>query len=66
MTITLNGMLRSFDKEMSVAELLCALEIASEGTAVAVNASVVPRKQHGQTYVREGDTVEIIRAVAGG
>jgi sulfur carrier protein len=66
MTITVNGMIRVFDREMSVAELLRALDVQTDGIAVALNASVVPRKQHAHTIVHDGDAVEIIRAVAGG
>lgn len=66
MTVTINGTLRSFDREMSVLELLRLLDISSEGVAVALNGSVTPRKQHVHTMVQDEAIVEIIRAVAGG
>ena len=36
------------------------------GLAVAVNGAVVARRLWSETDVREGDKVEIVRAVAGG
>lgn len=39
---------------------------ASGGIAVAVNQSVVRRASHAQTLLKEGDQIEIIRAVQGG
>ncbi len=66
MTVTINGTLRSFDREMSVLEVLGLLEISSEGVAVALDGSVIPRKQHPHTSVHDGAVVEIIRAAAGG
>lgn len=66
MTVVVNGTVRQFDQEMSVEALLRLIDIPREGIAVALNASVVPRKNHAKTMVRDGDTVEIIRAVAGG
>lgn len=66
MTVTINGEKQSFEKELSVAELLRHLELPLEGIAIALNASVVRRKEHGQTIVHDGDAIEIIRAVAGG
>lgn len=66
MTVTVNGTVREFDREMSVAELLRVFEIKPEGIAVALNATVVHRQDHARTMVRDGDVIEIIRAVAGG
>ena len=66
MTVTINGEKQAFENELSVAELLHRLELPPEGIAVALNASVVRRKEHAQTTVHDGDVIEIIRAVAGG
>jgi thiamine biosynthesis protein ThiS len=51
---------------MSVTDLLRRLNLTTDGIAVAINASVVTRKNHAHTIVHDGDTIEIIRAVAGG
>ena len=47
--------------------LLETLGVADrEGTAVAVNMTVVPRRAHADTVLQAGDSVEIVQAVGGG
>jgi sulfur carrier protein len=43
-----------------------AMDTAQRGIAVALNGSVVPRTAWGQTKLRAGDSVEIVRARQGG
>jgi sulfur carrier protein len=52
----------------TIAALLAEKEIASDarGVAVALNGSVVPRAAWGETTLRPGDAVEIVRARQGG
>lgn len=64
MKITLNGQAREVTAR-TVAELLRELEAPLQGVAVAVNERVVRRAEHEQA-LREGDKVELIRAVQGG
>ena len=52
----------------TIAELLAeqAIEMGQRGIAVALNGSVVPRSAWGETALRPGDSVEIVRAMQGG
>lgn len=52
----------------SVAELLAARGIAegTRGVAVALNGTVVPRRQWAGTALRHGDSLEIVRPIQGG
>ena len=59
MTVTVNGKIRALNREMSIAELLQELSLPPEGIAVAVNASVIPRKNHPASMLNDGDVVEI-------
>ena len=43
-----------------------AVDTMQRGIAVALNGSVVPRTAWGQTKLRAGDSVEIVRARQGG
>jgi sulfur carrier protein len=43
-----------------------SIDTGERGIAVAVNGSVVPRAAWGQTPLRAGDQVEIVRARQGG
>jgi sulfur carrier protein len=66
MTVTVNGVIHNLNREMSLTDLLQELSLPPEGIALAVNATVIPRKNHPQTILNDGDVIEIIRAVAGG
>jgi sulfur carrier protein len=52
----------------TIAELLAeqAVDVGRRGIAVALNGSVVPRSAWGETALRPGDSVEIVRAMQGG
>jgi sulfur carrier protein len=63
MTITLNGASQPVEPGASVADLLPA---ERRGIAVAVNGAVVPRAEHANTPLADGDVVEIVTAVQGG
>ncbi len=65
-TITLNGKPREIELEMTVTTLLETLAVTPQQVAVALNGEVVPRGAWGEAMVRDGDTVEVVRAVGGG
>ena len=52
----------------TIADLLAerAVEMNQRGIAVALNGSVVPRSAWGDTALRPGDNIEIVRAKQGG
>ena len=67
MTATINGESRDLADGQTLEALLQSLGIdGSTGIAVAVNARVVRRAEFSAHTLRDGDAVEIIRAVAGG
>jgi len=66
MNITLNGKQRELLSETEVAALLGELGVRPEQVAVAVNGEVVRRSDWAKTVVRDGDAVEVVRAVGGG
>ena len=66
MKATVNGEVRELPDGMTVQGLLAHIEAPERGIAVAKNDRVVRRTTFGQEIVRDGDRIEIIRAVAGG
>jgi sulfur carrier protein len=65
--IHINGEKRPIPDGSTVRSLLESLGIADRnGTAVAVNMEVVPRRAHMTTVLQAGDRVEIVQAVGGG
>jgi sulfur carrier protein len=50
----------------SVRDLLAHLGLAEKPCAVEVNKHVVPRRDHEQVSLQDGDRVEIVTLVGGG
>jgi sulfur carrier protein len=50
----------------SVAELLTTLALPGTRVAVEVNRQLVRRLQHGETHLKDGDTIEVVTLVGGG
>jgi len=66
MNVRVNGETVDLVEGITVAVLLVELALPVDGVAVAINLNVVPRGQHAERVIAEGDRVEIIRAVGGG
>lgn len=65
-TLRVNGEARDVPAGTTVAGLVALVGAHPEGVAVAVNGEVVPRATHARHALRDGDRVEVIRAVGGG
>jgi thiamine biosynthesis protein ThiS len=66
MQIILNGDETSLPAEMTLAQLVEHLGVDRRLVALAHNGEVIPRDQHEQVTVRDGDAIEIVRMVGGG
>lgn len=66
MQIQLNGESHAIDREQSVAELVESLGLGGRRIAVELNEDIVPRSQHADTLLSDGDNVEIVHAIGGG
>ncbi len=66
LTISLNGEPRSLEADTTVASLLAQLGYANKRVAVERNGDIVPKSQHAQTALSDGDQIEIVVAVGGG
>ena len=66
MQVYLNGEPRQLDTPMTIAELLAQLGLGGQRIAVEVGLCVVPKSQHGQYRLQDGDRIEIIQAMGGG
>ena len=66
MNITPNGASRPLPAAISVADLLQELGYAGKRVAVERNGDIVPKSQHAQTVLADGDELEIVVAVGGG
>ena len=68
MKLKVNGTSKKVEAETTLAALLSVLGVDNDarGIAVALNDTVVKKSDWADTTLREGDTVEVIRAVQGG
>ncbi len=65
MQIMVNGESRELTVA-TVAELLESLSMEPRRVAVELNRQIVPRAQHGETVLKDRDTLEIVTLVGGG
>ncbi len=66
MNIQVNGQSREVADGSTVAELLNELGVTQPHVAVEVNLEVIPRAQHRETLLTDGDRVEVVTLVGGG
>jgi sulfur carrier protein len=65
-TVTLNGEPRDLPEGATVEVVVRELGAPERGVAVALDGEVVPRGDWANTRVRDGQQVEVLRAVQGG
>lgn len=63
--VKINGELLDKDGN-TVAEMLADMDISGQRVAVEINEEIVPKAQYGETVLRDGDKVEVVRFVGGG
>ena len=66
MRIQLNGESFELPDGSTVAALLTRLDLTGRRIAVELNLDIVPRSQHGETLLKEGDQIEVVHAIGGG
>ncbi len=64
--LTVNGESMKLYSANNLQELLDTLRLSNQRVAVEINSEIIPRSLHSQTRVREGDSIEIVRAIGGG
>jgi len=66
MQIQVNGEQREVVDRVSIAELLRQLELDPRYLAVERNLQLVPRTEHAETELADGDRLEVVTLVGGG
>ena len=66
MELTINGKTKQLAGELTVAQLISQLELQPKQVAVEVNLQLVPRQNHSDHLLADGDQVEIVTLVGGG
>ena len=65
-SVTINGERRQFEAPINCAELIAKLELVGKRVALERNGEIVPRGQHTEQRLADGDRLEIVVAVGGG
>ena len=65
-TLTVNGKRREASGPMSVPDYLAEIGVTQKAIAIAHNGAVIPRADLSGVTLRDGDALEIVRAVGGG
>lgn len=66
MRITVNGDAVEMEGDATLIDLLQMLSLSDARVAVELNGEIVPRSQHQQQALQDGDTLEIVHAIGGG
>ncbi|ERS82650.1 sulfur carrier protein ThiS [Marinobacter sp. EVN1] len=66
MLVQVNGEAMELPSGATIAALIEQLTLTGKRLAVEVNEDIVPRSQHPQFTLNEGDRVEVVHAIGGG
>lgn len=66
MKLTVNGNHRESPADQTVASLLGEMGMDGRPVAVEVNSQLVPKRQHENVTLRDGDVIELVTLVGGG
>ncbi|MEH6578117.1 MAG: sulfur carrier protein ThiS [Amphritea sp.] len=66
MQIQVNGDSIQLQEGATITTLIEQMELGGRRVAVELNLEIVPRSQHPETVLSEGDRVELVHAIGGG
>lgn len=66
MNVSVNGEKRDFAQETTLQALIEDMNLEGKRYAVEVNREIIPKRQHSDHILTDGDIVEIVHAVGGG
>ena len=66
MQIFLNGEDHNLPDHNTVADLIEQLGLSGQRLAIELNGDIAPRSQHATLELKDGDKVEVVRAIGGG
>jgi len=64
--LLINGEPRTFPAPLTLSQLIASLVLLGKRIAIEKNGEIVPRSQHADTRLADGDRLEIVVAVGGG
>jgi sulfur carrier protein len=64
--LSINGQKQRFETGTNIAQLIDAMALTGKRIAIERNGEIVPRSRHAETWLANGDRLEIVVAVGGG
>ena len=64
--VSINGEIKEIEERLNIQALLKALNYTKEGFALAINTTFIAIDSYEKTFVKEGDTIDILAPVCGG
>jgi len=66
MEIILNGAAFNCADNASLHVIAQAMSLEGKRYAIELNKEIIPKAQHADTFLKEGDQVEVVQAIGGG
>jgi len=66
MKVTLNGVQREFEDNITIKKLLEEINMHPQRVAVEVNREIVKRDKYDSHQLHDGDEIEVLQFVGGG
>lgn len=66
MQVQINGQSSELSSRATVLELIQQLGYENQRIALEVNEAIIPKSKHAEHQLKDGDKIEIIKAVGGG
>lgn len=66
MQVQVNGDGLELPTEATIADLIEHMALTGKRLAVEVNEDIVPRSQHPEFRLNDGDRIEVVHAIGGG
>ncbi len=66
MQVQINGQSSKLSSRATALELIQQLGYENQRIALEVNEAIIPKSKHAEHQLKDGDKIEIIKAVGGG
>ena len=66
MQITLNGKAHILENGVTIAALMVSFNLDPRKFAIEHNLCIIPEHEYADTYLAEGDVIEVVQFIGGG
>ena len=67
MQVRINGKDTEIHESVSIVDYLTSIGFDKQvSIAVAINGEIIPKEDYGEIHLKNGDSMEVVRAIGGG